>query len=436
MIVNEVVTKFSFKGSLKPQENFNANLKSGIKLLSGLGAAIATSGALISRWASQRLANADPLAQLSKETSVAIGRIQELGFVASVSGSSSEALQGTIRSLSKTIGDASRGVGSGAVEFSRLGISVRDTQGRLKSADTMLDEVRRRFNQLGLTMDQKRSIAASLGIDQSLIQMLSRTDAQIAQMTKTARDLGTMTEKDANQLIAFNDSVTTLRFGLGSLQDRIALGLSPALGDIVERFTDFLVANKDLISNGIGKVAEGVTVLTGTIIRLSPLLIGLMAIFKGKAILLAFLNPITLIAAGIAAVLLVIDDLIVGLNGGKSVVADFFQEWLGWDILTPLRDVLSFITDQMLPAIKDFFGAIPGAVKSIFGGDVSVSAIPTPAAAMATSGGTGNVRNSTVSQANTINISTPDPVRAGQVAADTLQQQLTDADRIARRGGI
>ncbi|EDJ8987737.1 hypothetical protein GFI10_27235, partial [Salmonella enterica subsp. diarizonae] len=55
-------------------------------------------------------------------------------------------------------------------------------------------------------------------------------------------------------------------------------------------------------------------------------------------------------------------------------------------------------------------------------------------AAVGISGG-GVTSNSSVSQQNTIHINTSDPVVAGNTAADSLQQNMKDANRLSGRGG-
>lgn len=444
-IVNEVVTKFSFKGSLKPQKAFNQNLGSSIKLLRNFGVATIGTAGIIAGWAAKTMQGRNSLIQLGAETNMAIGRIQELGHIASVSGSSAGAMQSTLAGLTKTIGDASRGAGTGASEFARLGISVRDSNGRIKNAGVVIDEVRQRFNALNLDMSQRTSMAAALGIDKSLVQTLSRTDSEMAALSRTARELGTLTQEDATKMRNFNDSVTTLRFGFSSLQDRIAIGLAPQLESLSKGFTDFLIVSKDVISNGIVKLFEAVGVLRQAFVRLFPVILGGLAIWIAlNAKLVAswvllnatmLLNPVFLITAGIAAMLVVIDDLIVGLQGGKSVVADFFQAFLGFDIIAPLRKFIDYFKNFFIPQAKKLIMSIPG-IGLFIKKDGGAEPVPSGSAAT-TSAAAGNITtsSSSVDQNNTFNITSSDPVRVGQVINDTLQQQLNDTVRTLGVGG-
>lgn len=346
-VVSELVTRFSFIGDLKPQATFNENLSQGIKLSAAFaGAVVAGAGAFLG-WNSSILAGLDPMIQLSRQTGVAIGEIQKLGYVASVNGSSADALQSSLSGLNKTIGEAARWTGPGIEHFQRLGISVRDASGQLKGADTILDDVRQRFNQLNLSMAERQSIAGALGIDPSLIQMLSLTNEQMGSLSDKAQKLGVLTKQNADDAAAFNDSLTTLKFAFSGIQNMIAVGFAPQLKALTDRFVNFLAVNQDTIINGIQWFGEAITTLAASITRLLPV-IGIIAaafgvwkiatIGLGTALGIAF-SPVTLIVLGLAALLLVIDDLMVAMEGGQSVIADFFSEFFGIDIVSILTEL-------------------------------------------------------------------------------------------------
>lgn len=134
-IVNELITKFGFIGNLAPQETFNANLKASIALLAGLGTAIQGSAGAMAAWFTTVINGVDPLAQLNRETGVAVESIQKLGYAASVNGSSPEAMTNSIREMTKRIGEfVSTGQGEAADVARRLGLNFKDASGKIKDA--------------------------------------------------------------------------------------------------------------------------------------------------------------------------------------------------------------------------------------------------------------------------------------------------------------
>jgi len=376
-IINEVVTKFSFAGDLKPQENFNKNLNSSIKLLAGFGVATVAAAGAFAGWVNSTLSSIDPMIQLSRETGVAIEAIQELSYAASVSGSNAQALQSSIAGLSQTIGKAAQ---FGSEEFSRLGISVRDANGQVKTADVILRELSSSFKRLGLSMQEQQSFAQSLGIDPSLIQLLGRTGSEMDSLREKAKNLGVITQEQADATADYNDSITTLKFGFNGLQNIIAVGFAPELKALTEKFITFLEVNKDTIQNGITKFGEAVGVLVNSIVRLTPVILGVGAAFTAwkiaslglATVLGTIFSPVYLITAAIAAAILFVDDLIVAFQGGESVIANFFESAFGIDIRSYLQDIidgfskLMDVAKNVLNYIGDIFAGTFDIIKNTF----------------------------------------------------------------------
>jgi hypothetical protein len=595
-IVNELITKFGFIGNLAPQETFNANLKASIGLLAGLGAAIAGSAAGVAGWVTSVSQSIDPLVQFSRETGVAIETVQSLGYAASVNGSSVDALQASLGEMTKRVGEfVSTGEGEAKDVAERLGLQFKDMNGQVKNSDVIFRELADKLH--GMSQAEKFSVLDKMGIDRSMVQLLSMTGEEISSLQNKAEALGVVTQDQADQFAAYNDSLTTLGKGFDGIKFQVAVGFVPVLKDLVDGFTDFLIANKDLIKNGLAHLGEIIFSVMGMIRRFLPI-IGLIttgfvawkiAAIGLRTVLATIFSPVVLITAAIIAVVLVIDDLLTAMEGGQSVIADFFKDNWGIDIVPALKEakasLMAFINyaigvfkpladaiasmfrmvwhlitgaftgdfqdamkdaqnifDSLIAFITGAFGVVGDAIKYVFGdagsfvvdvfttaientklmfsalwklvtgdfegawGDVVkifdngvelmkkpftafidwaknifaglgeyISNIISNAASNAwnatksffgfdedehqqgvTGGGNGGMSpggipygmnaavgiagggmtsNSSVSQQNTIHISTSDPVVAGNTAADSLQQNMKDANRLSGRGG-
>lgn len=476
-VVNEIVTEFSFKGDSAPLDSFNENLSTSISVIAGFGAATVAAAGAFAAWTGNILGGLDPMIQLSRSTGVAVESIQALGYAASVNGSSAQAMESTIESLSQTIGNAAL---NGDENFSRLGISVRKANGEVKNADEVLMDVNKRFNQLGLSMQEKQSMAASLGIDPSLVQLLSKTGEEINALTDEAKQFGVITKEQAGDAAAFNDSLTTLKFAFSGIQNQIAVGFGPELKALADQFLDFLKANQDLIKDGISWLGEALTTLAGTVTRLAPIFGIMIAGFvAAKIAALGFggvmgivLSPVVLITAGIVALLLIIDDLIVAFQGGQSVIADFFQEFLGVDIvavMTEIWDTVKTVFDSIAQYFTDLFNDPIGTITAQFEemanklfsfftgifsslGEMALNILPDwaadllgldsapspseslPESQTMQNGTSGNTSNS-ISQDVNINVTSPNPEAAGVSVRDNLQSQLDNAQTQVSRGG-
>lgn len=525
-IVNELITKFGFIGDLAPQETFNANLKASIGLLAGLGAAIAGSAAGVAGWVTSVSQSIDPLVQFSRETGVAIETVQTLGYAASVNGSSVDALQASLGEMTKRVGEfVSTGEGEAKDVAERLGLQFKDMNGQVKNSDVIFRELADKLH--GMSQAEKFSVLDKMGIDRSMVQLLSMTGEEISLLQNKAEALGVVTQDQADQFAAYNDSLTTLGKGFDGIKFQVAVGFVPVLKDLVDGFTDFLIANKDLIKNGLAHLGEIIFSVMGMIRRFLPI-IGLIttgfvawkiAAIGLRTVLATIFSPVVLITAAIIAVVLVIDDLLTAMEGGQSVIADFFKDTWGIDIvpgLLAIKDAVMVVVDYIIEVFKqgienikllfsalsklvtgDFQGAWDdvvksftdsvallrkpfdefmkwvlglfanlgetikntisnaasnawNATKSFFGfgeneqqlvvsgggnGGMSPDGIPYGMNAAVGIAGGGVTSNSSVSQQNTIHINTSDPVVAGNAAADSLQQNMKDANRLSGRGG-
>lgn len=370
-IINETITKFSFVGSLKPQENFNKNLNKSIGLLAGFVAGIGAATGVMYRWTNGIAQAIDPTIQLSRETGEAVETIQALGYAASQNGSDLNAVESSISNLNKRMGEFVRTGGGSASEVAiQLGLNLRKSNGEVKQASEVMLELNDKLSRFSRA--EQSDILEKLGIDSSLIQTLNLSSDAITDLTDKAYALGVVNKEQADLLASYNDANTTLRFGLKSLQNQIAIGLAPVLKNLIKGFTDWLATNKDLIRDLATRFGNAILSVTAFIGRMKYVILGAAAafgVFKiaslglGKALALAF-SPVTLIIAGITAAILVIDDLIVAFNGGKSVIRDLIQEWTGFDITPALQ--------AGVKAIKEFASYLLGIGKEIVGGLGSV----------------------------------------------------------------
>lgn len=371
-IVNELITKFGFIGNLAPQETFNANLKASIGLLAGMGAAIAGSAAGIAGWVTSVSESIDPLVQFGRETGVAVETIQTLGYAAEVNGSSVDALQASLGEMTKRVGEfVSTGEGEAKDVAARLGLQFKNLNGEVKSSDVIFRELADKLH--GMSQAEKFSVLDKMGIDRSMVQLLSKTGEEIEGLQNKAAALGVVTQDQANQFAAYNDSLKTLGKGFEGIKFQVAIGFVPVLKDLVDGFTDFLIANKDLIKNGLSHLGEIIFSVMGMIRRFLPIVAAITIAFAAwwlvtgglATVMGVLLSPIVLITAAILGVILVIDDLLTAMEGGQSVIADFFKDNWGIDIVPALKEAKAALLAFINYAI-DIFKPLADAIVSMF----------------------------------------------------------------------
>lgn len=383
-IANEIVTKFSFLGSLKPQQSFNANLSTSIKIMGAFAAAskVAAIGAFA--WADSMFGPIDEMGNLAKETKNTTEALQQWNYAAEQNNSSAEAVTASMRELTLRTGEYAKfGGGSAKEAFEKLGLSAKNADGSIKnSSDLMLDLA---DSIQGMAEGEQLSILDKMGIDKSMLQTMRLTREELTALQEDANKWGLVSQEDADAVVAYGGAMADLKFGLTAVQSTVAVGFAPMMTDLVKGFANVLKANKDWIVDGLKWLGNVIVSVSGFVSRMYPFLIAIavgMGIAKlatfgfAKALAVVF-SPVVLITAAIVAVLLIIDDLIVAFQGGQSVIADFFQEFFGVDILPALQSIVDvfiqfvgWVEDAMDPLLG-FFKNIFGAIGALFRGDLT-----------------------------------------------------------------
>lgn len=441
-VVNDLVTRFGFLGSTAPLFNFNTGLTGSIGLLGKMVIGLELAATGFSIWANGVLTGVDAIDALSNQTGVAIGKIQELNYIAGQTQSSTAAVESTIRSLTNTIGQAAQ---RGSEDFARLGISVRYANGQVKTADVVLEEVRQRFNSLNLSLQERKTLASSLGIDESLIQLLGKSNDELSQLRAEARRFGLLTKEQTQQAAEYQKSLNGVKFGWETLKQLIAVGVAPELTRLSDNFSNLLAENKDWIINGVQFAVTWVGNILDAFHRMLPVLLGIAIGFVavevatvGWTAALTALHRVPLIAF-LTALFLAVDDLIVAFRGGRSVIADFFSENFNIDIVESMTVAVEVLGDALDSVIEGFrslneFGASLG--KGAFN---FVEGTKETAGSIADFFGFGNQapisNNNSVNQSNTILIQTNDPVATGRAVKSELDGQLDNANTQLNVGG-
>lgn len=176
-----------------------------------------------------------------------------------------------------------------------------------------------------------------------------------------------ISKRELAQADEYQEAMAKTGLAIQSIKTKIALNLVPSLTAVVKKFNDWIVSNKDLITQGLTKViqAGGKVIqvvmntfkavdkaIGGTIGWKNALLVlaGVLAIVK-RGMILAFLaNPVFWVIAAIAGLMLLLDDLMTYLNGGDSLFGDFWGICIKW-----IKDIKTWwngLSGEMQGSIK------------------------------------------------------------------------------------
>lgn len=287
---------------------------------------------------------ADTIGESAEDISAWAGAVDRAGGDAA-------AFEGTISSLNdKMLEFTNTGTSSIAPVLAQLGISARKAGGDIKSSIDILEDL----SKIAGTMDNKRftNLAHSLGIDNGTIMLLSKGSASVSELIERQKLLGVYSRQDAETALLMKNAFKDLLQVLRSISTIIMQFVVPPLTYLTNKLVDFVLYIREHEVFLRAVIAGIAAVLTAVL---------LPALIKIGAAMLA--NPLTWIFIGIAAavlgVSLLIEDLFVYMQGGKSALAGFWaifgsgqqiSEKLS-KIWVKLKDIFSSLLST---AIKNF----------------------------------------------------------------------------------
>lgn len=367
--------------------------------------------------------------------------VQEWRYVAEQAGVGAESLSRSIRTLGRNAEAASHGAGPAAADLRRLGVSVREAGGQLRSQEQIFADTLQAL--AGIEDHTRRAAMAQRIFGESgteLLPLVNEGAAGIQRLRERFRELGGGLSADVVQGAAgAGDALTDFRLAMTSLQGVLVANVLPGLTRLVE-----------MIATGIGRFSEMTrnssaleTVLGGLAVAATALAVALFPVY----------STVLLVIAPFAALFLVVEDLVTMFRGGDSVIGEFLDSLFGVgtaeQVVVRVTAAWKALTETIggaVDAVREFFGggdqtrgfdagtgisARQDALRAAFAGERQDPAAlvrlfgPAPAEVRGRGDAGGGGRAVTVSAP--ITIQTTDPEAAGRTAARELQQRFRDA---------
>lgn len=300
----------------------------------------------------------DELNKMSDRTGIAVSALSELKYAAAQSGADLATLEGGMRKMQDSLGEAAKGSDSAIAKFTALGLSVTDLMAM--TPDQQFKAIAQGISEI---QDPALRTAATIDVlgksGTNLLPMMLAGKAGIEQLEDAGRKLGvTMSKEDANAATLFGDTMADLQTTIMSVVNAAGAALAPMLTDVLKIIIDVASAvtkwireNRELFVTifkiGAGLVAAGTAIAAvgaGLIAAGSVIGAVVSAIGAIGPILAAVFSPVGLIVAAIAAI-------------GVGIVLAA-RHWL-------------FFTEsgkKALAAIQGFFKPFVDAIKTAFGG--------------------------------------------------------------------
>lgn len=202
----------------------------------------------------------DEALKAAQSVGLSAERWQRYAYAADLAGVGSDQARQALQELGKQVTDAVSGNEQLAATFRDMGVDLRDSEGRLRAVDDILADVSDAF-QRAPDGPRKTRVAMQLlgGEGAKLIPLLNGGSQALREAGDEAERLGlVISGKTAAQMEGFNDNVSRLRGFLVGLRNSIAEQLIPVIAPLLERFTAWAVANRELIATRIVDWIEAV----------------------------------------------------------------------------------------------------------------------------------------------------------------------------------
>ncbi len=332
------------------------------------------------------------LNDMAQESGTGVEELQELGYAAGQNSGTLEGMSSSLTKLSKNLFEAANGNKAMSEAFGKAGISIKDAEGELRPAADVLGDIADHIASLPEAERAGAAIALLGKSGASLIPTLAGGREALEAMRQEARDLGAVI--DAETVVAlddFGDQQMRVTTALTGMRNTVVKELLPALKVMIDDLLEWVKANREIIAQKLKAVLEGIIVALKVFARIVSTTVGFISwmanhlgilaagigavaaalvVFKLASIQAALASagawlmaalPIVIVAAGLFAIILILQDLYSWFSGGDSVLKDFFsmfKEFIGekltalWDntigwLITRFQEFIDFVVEKI-----------------------------------------------------------------------------------------
>jgi phage-related protein len=189
-----------------------------------------------------------------------VERLSELQYAASRVGISGEELTGALTRANAAIGKAAVGKGTQLTSlFRKLGISLRDANGNLRSSPDVLMQFANAIQKQTDPVTKLRMATELFGraAGPEMLKLLSQGQAGIAEFIRQGQEMGVIIgDEKAKEALDFAKAQAQVRQVWQSLSVTLSQNLLPVLKPLIEQFRDLLAENKEAIVKAVTSAFE------------------------------------------------------------------------------------------------------------------------------------------------------------------------------------
>lgn len=315
--LRELLAAFGFEFDQNFEREATASIANVIGAVQSLGQAFVGS-AIVSagtQFVQNMIDVGSELADTSSQMGISATELAEWRYAAGLAGVEANELSSAL----SRVAVLARGGGGGV--FTRLGVSTRDAAGELRRASDILEDTGLAIGAMENETERTAMAVQVFGRSgRALIPLFRGTRGSIRELRAEVRALyGTDLDRLSEVADEAGDNQDRLNLVFDAFRTRLSLSVLPVVTEALERMVAVGQAIAEVTRNS--RVLQAGMVILGAAMAAAALLT--IATWGPPLLLFA------LVALAVGALVLVVDDLLVMLEGGNSVIGGFLDQIFG-----------------------------------------------------------------------------------------------------------
>lgn len=368
------------KGAESVASKFSKGIQAAGKWSAAVVGSSAVAGSALVGVASKSASAADNIDKMSQRFGLSRKSFQELDFVLSQSGVEINSFQTGMKSLLSNMDKCNEGNETAIENFNKLGVSVTDASGNLRSQEDVLKDTIIAFQAMEDSAEKSRLAQEIFGKQgQEILPLLNSEAGSFEELTKKANELGlVLSDETVDAGVKLTDTIDQMKRSLAAVGTNLGAAVMP----IVQQFAQLIIDNLPTIQNLFYQLAPILTQLMQTLLPPLMQLVSdvlpvvmeiLMALMPTVTQIVEMILPILLdlITTLLPPLLQIVQSLLPVVNALLSAALPILQVLI--DTLKPILDlviallvpIIDIISQALQPLIEIIGILISTALKPL-----------------------------------------------------------------------
>ena len=275
--------------------------------------------------------------------------------------------------------------------------AIKETNKSTKEAGNAANKTKSKLFSLRLILVSLAAAAVLYG--KKLVRAFNSAIDKAKELATKKDTLFKISKKELQQANQYKREMDKTGLAIDSIKTKIALNLAPTLTNLIGGFRNWLTINKELVASGITKIIKAIGMAIQVVVNFIKFLdmvitntIGWKNAIIAFTIAWAILNraflfsPIGIVIMLLTGLMLLIDDLMVYMNGGNSLFGSYWQPFIDgaksawrfvkdvWELIKALwegdSEKVKLLSNRLFTAlingVKSLFSKIKSALASLF----------------------------------------------------------------------